>query len=58
MVVAKIESTDYLLFFGAQTLGAAVTQDEETSLEQISRPKNSGTSWVSTLLAIFCSLYH
>ena len=28
-------------FFGAQTLGAGATEDEETSLEQISRQKNS-----------------
>ena len=46
--MAKIESTDYLLFFGVLTLGAGATQDEETSLEQISRQKNSGTNWVST----------
>ena len=28
----------------------SLTQDEETSLEQISRQKNSGTNWVSTLV--------
>ena len=42
----------YWLFaiFGVPTLGAGVTQDEKTSLEQISRQKNSGTNWVSTLI--------
>ena len=32
-----LTSTDYLLFFGVQTLEAGVIQDEETSLEQICR---------------------
>ena len=36
-----VKSLKYWLFaiFGVQTLGAGVTQDEETSLEQISRQK-------------------
>ena len=42
-----------MLFFGVQTLGAGVTRDEETSLEQISRQKNSGTNSVSTLVLVY-----
>ena len=33
--LSSLDGTDYLLFFGVQTLGAGVTQDEGTSLEQI-----------------------